>query len=297
MPRTESAARDKSSIAQSDTLDLILAETGARSAGPGRWQGRCPAHDDRSPSLSIAVGNDDCVLLYCFAGCDIESITAALGLEPRDLFADHQRPHSLRYTPRARPKPAPPDHERLSAWYSEWDRASRGHPLLTRYLAARGLAIKPPESLRIGYLHGQPYVLARVTDLAGELRGLHRTFLAPDGSRRLERKLAAGSRISGAAIHLYATSERLAVAEGIETALAAHQMTNWPVWAVISASGMAALELPSNVADVLICADHDKAGVDAARTLSQRLVVTGRRVRISTPPRAGHDWLDELVTP
>ena len=45
----------------------------------------CPAHDDRSPSLSLREGRDGRVLLYCFAGCTYASIVAALDLDARDL--------------------------------------------------------------------------------------------------------------------------------------------------------------------------------------------------------------------
>jgi hypothetical protein len=47
---------------------------------------RCPAHDDRHASLSIAEGKDGRILLHCFADCTTEAIVAALGLEMRDLF-------------------------------------------------------------------------------------------------------------------------------------------------------------------------------------------------------------------
>jgi hypothetical protein len=62
------------------------------------WLARCPAHDDRSPSLSIAEGDDGRILLHCFAGCSLESIVAALGLTMRDLFKG----------PRVPSKPKPP---------------------------------------------------------------------------------------------------------------------------------------------------------------------------------------------
>jgi len=50
------------------------------------WTSRCPAHDDRTPSLSISQGKDGQALLHCHAGCSIEAIVAALGLEMKDLF-------------------------------------------------------------------------------------------------------------------------------------------------------------------------------------------------------------------
>ena len=59
----------------------------ARRTGSG-WIIYCPAHDDRSPSLSIHEGRDGRILLNCFAGCEPSAIVQALGLEMRDLFAD-----------------------------------------------------------------------------------------------------------------------------------------------------------------------------------------------------------------
>lgn len=63
--------------------DLVQAQR----TGAGRWKARCPAHADRSPSLSIRAGADGRILLHCFAGCALDSILAALKLARRDLFA------------------------------------------------------------------------------------------------------------------------------------------------------------------------------------------------------------------
>lgn len=50
------------------------------------WSCRCPAHDDRNPSLSIARGGDGRALIHCHAGCSAEAVAGALGLRPADLF-------------------------------------------------------------------------------------------------------------------------------------------------------------------------------------------------------------------
>lgn len=52
------------------------------------WTARCPAHADRRPSLSVAVGRDDRILVRCHAGCTPEEITHSVGLDLRDLFPD-----------------------------------------------------------------------------------------------------------------------------------------------------------------------------------------------------------------
>ncbi|MDX2146588.1 MAG: hypothetical protein SFZ23_03620, partial [Planctomycetota bacterium] len=61
----------------------------AKRAGAG-WSCRCPAHDDRNPSLSIGVGDDGRALVNCHAnhGCTADKITAAIGLTVADLFPD-----------------------------------------------------------------------------------------------------------------------------------------------------------------------------------------------------------------
>jgi hypothetical protein len=56
-----------------------------RRSGAG-WIALCPAHPDRNPSLSVRKQNGR-ILLHCFAGCAVQSICAALGLDLSDLFA------------------------------------------------------------------------------------------------------------------------------------------------------------------------------------------------------------------
>ena len=55
----------------------IAKALGGRKAGGG-WTARCPAHDDRTPSLSIREADDNKVLVHCHAGCDQERVIAAL---------------------------------------------------------------------------------------------------------------------------------------------------------------------------------------------------------------------------
>jgi hypothetical protein len=50
------------------------------------WEACCPAHEDKKPSLGVAVGDDGRVLLCCQAGCPVEAIVKALGLTMADLF-------------------------------------------------------------------------------------------------------------------------------------------------------------------------------------------------------------------
>jgi hypothetical protein len=69
-------------------LDALAPRGKGLRSTPRGWQARCPAHDDRTPSLSIAQGNDGRALVHCHAGCRIEQIVAALSLTLSDLFAE-----------------------------------------------------------------------------------------------------------------------------------------------------------------------------------------------------------------
>lgn len=57
--------------------ETIAKALGGRKAGGG-WMARCPAHDDREPSLSIRDADNGKVLVRCHAGCDQRDVIAAL---------------------------------------------------------------------------------------------------------------------------------------------------------------------------------------------------------------------------
>ena len=65
-----------------------------RQTAPGRWLAKCPAHQDRSPSLSIRELDDGRVLLYDFGGCQVGDVLAAVGLTVADLFPQRLPGHS-----------------------------------------------------------------------------------------------------------------------------------------------------------------------------------------------------------
>ena len=69
------------------SIDSVLDRLDGVRKTPQGWSARCPAHEDHRNSLSVAEGMDGRVLLYCFAGCQVEAIVAALDLTLADLFA------------------------------------------------------------------------------------------------------------------------------------------------------------------------------------------------------------------
>lgn len=73
-------------------IDGLLARlNGVRKTGPNRWMARCPAREDRTPSLSIRLLDNGRILLHDFGGSGFDDILAAIGLEPLALIPEHLR--------------------------------------------------------------------------------------------------------------------------------------------------------------------------------------------------------------
>ena len=83
------------------TADLLLSRLGkVKASGSGKWMACCPAHQDRSASLSVREVEDGRILVHCFAGCSVDEVLRAVGLDLADLFpprtGDEGRPSKLR---------------------------------------------------------------------------------------------------------------------------------------------------------------------------------------------------------
>lgn len=68
-------------------LDSFLSKlTSVKQTAHGKYQACCPAHEDKSPSLSIVEGDKGQVVFNCFAGCEKLEILDSLGLNWADLY-------------------------------------------------------------------------------------------------------------------------------------------------------------------------------------------------------------------
>jgi len=72
----------------------------------GSWTARCPAHEDRGPSLSITEKEDGRILLHCHAGCDVFQVVQAVGLDLSDLFPPDDKRKDYPVTGKPSLKPA-----------------------------------------------------------------------------------------------------------------------------------------------------------------------------------------------
>ena len=84
-------AYDKARLHDSPADAVLHRLEKVKRTAPDKWIARCPAHDDRRPSLSIREADDGKVLLKCWSGCSAQAITEALGLSLADLFPSDRR--------------------------------------------------------------------------------------------------------------------------------------------------------------------------------------------------------------
>ena len=71
--------------------DIVNRLEHCRRVREGEWLARCPAHEDRSPSLSITDKGDGRTLIHCHAGCGANAVLDALGLDYSDLYPPQDR--------------------------------------------------------------------------------------------------------------------------------------------------------------------------------------------------------------
>lgn len=301
------------SVTSSSQLERRAGEIAA--AFGGTWSGakgmcRCPAHDDRSPSLAIGLG-DHAILFHCFAGCSSDAVLAAFarhGIRARDLFDGSGGP----ITPVVRPDRSERNALRL------WRQAKIlvGTPA-DDYLAARNLALRSPD-LRFHAatpLGAKPEVRFLPAMLAAvrtdeTVVAVHRTFLdtrsgpatktgTTTGSVRLagfDRPKRALGRLGTGAVRLATPSDgRLGLAEGIESALSAQQIFGIACWATLGNERFGIVTIPQSVRELTLFTDADAGGKLAEQRGRAAYARDGRIIVTQRPAIQGQDWNDVLT--
>lgn len=258
---------------------------GVRRNGSG-WTAKCPAHEDRHASLSVAEGDDGRVLVKCHAGCDAETVAAAVGLELADLFERPEKPPAAKPAKTRKP---PAFRDDQVAGYVAALRGNAG--ALARLEELRGWTADAVERLELGLDDGRitfPY-----RDAAGRLVGVARYQPNPD--RRGDRpkmQAAPGSRRELFPAPETLTEETLWLLEGEPDAVRAHSL------------GLAAVALPGvegwraesaqrfSGRRVVVCLDCDAPGREAAQRVAGDLAGVAADVRVLDLNRRRDDGYD-----
>ena len=277
-------------------IDLILEAQRITKKLGGRWDGRsgmarCPAHRDRSPSLSISAGTNT-VLLHCFAGCDFVDVIRAVRAEGA-LETGH-----LPTDPTGQDAPV---RDRSALVLRIWGEARpiKG-TLAERYLLGRGL-VPPWNDLRFhprtpvgsgAALTFRPAKIAAIRDRSG-LIAIQRTLLDPaTGGKATDlpnAKLCLGAPLRGA-VRLAKAGRTLGLAEGIETAKSAIAMLGIPVWATLGNERFPHVEIPFDVTRLILLPDRGPAGSRAAVLANGAHARDGRTIETLLPPGSYDDW-------
>lgn len=271
--------------------------------------GRAPSGEG---SAEIKLAGEYAGFGYDFADADsanpIDLISRATGLHGHELMARAAEIAGVSSSPMKiakAPREKPYDEKKSIANILE-----RAAPIAgtktEAYLQARGLKARPGEDLLHceGVYHrntGQyfPAMIARIRGGAGEfMDAIHRTFIDRERPAKADvssPKKMLGSVIGGS-VRLFPLGPdgRLGVAEGIETAIAAAEISYIPVWAALSANGMRQWQWPAEVREITIFSDAGQDGESAADELHERITAQGLNCRIIKPLH-GDDFADDLI--
>jgi hypothetical protein len=287
----------------------------------GKWHGsyglaRCPAHKDRTPSLSISDGRDGRLLLKCHGGCPWEAILNALrekGVLPKN---GTKEPSPLSEAERERRRRQETERERdrirrtafvTKTWQQTWKGGIAAAPELRRWLQVRGIddAKLDLERLLLRWSprcprerEAMPAMIALMANPAtAEPCGLHRTFLLPDGSAKAAVDPVRSMLGNAGIIRLSPDDEvelGLGISEGIETGLSIMAAGWRPIWACGSLGGLRSFPVLGGIECLTVFADPKSHELEGARACAARWEEAGREVRIYAPALINGDWNDVL---
>lgn len=255
---------------------------------------RCPAHDDRRPSLSVRVGERG-ILFKCFAGCATVEVIRA-------LRGDRQRIPSSEI---GCTMPDGRERQLSGRIRSLWKEARpitdtpAGPYMATRGFAREHAALRYHDNVPLGRganVRFRPALLAALEADAGVI-ALERLFLNPRTGLPAEDldppKLMLG-RPLGATVRFGAATSALGLAEGWETAWSAHILLGISVWATLGADRLPLVTVPERVEHLILLPDNDHAGHLAVPLAEQALAIEGRRIETQWPWYGLNDWNDVL---
>ncbi|GGN55506.1 hypothetical protein B2G71_19555 [Novosphingobium sp. PC22D] len=270
----------------SETLDIV------KRLG-GQWHGhyalcRCPAHNDRKPSLSIKQGRRS-ILVHCFAGCSgqavMSSIRRVLGRSVEDqnpTVAPHRLPNT--------------------SFRQIWEQAGPiSGTLAERYLKEiRGITFIPKDvrfhprcpkgkGRDVQYL---PALIVGVFRL-GQLCAIQRQFLDPTTAERTARMMLGNSR--GGIWPSYHPGTKLHLAEGFETACAFQQIKALPGATCFGERNFSIVTPPSHIKGITLLPDNQAQAISLANTAIAERSTEDVPIDMLPCPDGFNDWADIIA--
>ena len=267
---------------------------------PGEYRLGCPncSRGPKDKTFGVTVQHDSAAVGHCFRCEYVETY--------RPDRAATNRPGKAIERPLA-----PSKRQTLSQYGFELFGACMGlrGTIGESYLLARGCALPPADAdLRFHPAlphpsgHVGPGLVGLVTHAQTRVpMTLHRTWVRADGMKAdcdPPRMLLGGHAKKYGVIRLWpdeCVTYGLGIAEGVETALSL-ALAYQPVWACIDAGNLAALPVLAVIETLIIGADHDDAGIKAAKACADRWTAAGVDVRIIAPATERQDWNDARAT-
>jgi putative DNA primase/helicase len=242
----------------------------------------------------LVKDGDHAVLVTCFGGCDRRDVIDVL--RRRSLLETQERSKASARWPNRDTYTHNPDSEALKIWRGASPAAGS---IIESYLRGRGITLPVPPSIRCGTrLHLDRYELPAMVAVVqrpdGKIVAAQTTLLTAAGKKApvATPRISTGALGAGA-VRLAKATEVLGIAEGVETALSAMQLTGVPAWACLGAARMHRVEFPADVRELHIFADNDEPGRAAAERTAH--ANRHRRVVVHFAPDGANDWNDVLL--
>lgn len=293
----------------------VARKAGVKLTGAGReFKGCCPFHPDKSPSFTIFADDRRWHCFGCGATGDVlDFVRRAYNAKLREAITMLDSGVLAELEQERRPEKPKADTRAAANRIVSQSSPVGGTPA-EGYLRSRGITMPLPHTLRFARLppprhsgvltaNGPghlPALVAIVTNPAGELVGLQRTYLTENGRKAATAdpkgtvKFSLG-HVAGGAIQLGPAAASILVTEGLEDGLTLAQALGRTVWVAAGTSMLPRMIMPDVVRSVVIGADNDPAGEKAARLAAAAFVATGRAVRIIKPAAPAKDFNQELM--
>lgn len=240
---------------------LVRLDCNPRQKAPGQWQARCPAHDDRRPSLIVTDGGERVEWrVHCFTGCTFTDIIGAVD-GGRKSLPEYERPV---------PEPLPSESSLNFA------REALTPAVGSAVTLAKGWTYSTLRAFGIGYADKRLVIPAYER---GELANVYRYSPTGDGVKKIGLKHRPGVLFHSSVLSTLPASVPLWIVEGEPDVLSAYELGVWAVGVPGVNTWQQRYAERFKGRNVVVCMDCDSPGREAAYRVFADLVPTAAHVR------------------